>query len=234
MSEPITKRVKKGLKKIVHPAVRQLKPAPPLPTEPMSVRWGSDRGTPVDRYYIDRFIGAHSSDIKGAVLEIKDRRYTNQFGQGVDRSEVLDVDRANPNATVIADLAAADGIPSESYDCFILTETLQYIYDLKAAAAHAHRLLKPGGVLLVTVPCLSPIDMELEAVDYWRFTRNSCRELFSDLFDGAVEVEQYGNFASCMAWLAGLAVEEVDPALLDERSTMYVQGVCLRAQKQQA
>src|SRR3990170_7811785 len=40
--------------------------------EPISREFGFDRGLPVDRHYIERFLSAHSSDIRGRVLEIGD------------------------------------------------------------------------------------------------------------------------------------------------------------------
>src|SRR3954451_1583936 len=119
-------------------------------TRPLSDSWGRDRGTPVDRYYIERFLHEHRTDIRGRVLEVKDAGYTTRFGVGVSASAVLDVDATNPHATIVADLAWADGVGSESFDCFVLTQTLQLIPDLRAALVHARRLLRPGGVLLAT------------------------------------------------------------------------------------
>jgi hypothetical protein len=111
----------------------------------------------VDRYYIERFLDEERREIRGRVLEVLNREYTEQFGAGVDRSDVLDLDPANPAATIVADLAAAESIPSETFDCFILTQTLQFIFDVGAAVDHAHRVLRPGGTLLCTVPAVSRI-----------------------------------------------------------------------------
>ena len=232
MSDTLVKTVKSQIKKFAHPAIRCLKPAPHLPTKPVSTRWGSDRGTPIDIYFIDGFLTRFCHHIQGRVLEIKNKRYTKSLGQGVTQGDVLDIDPSNPDANVIADLAAADSIPDNTYDCFILTETLQYIYDFKSAVAHCHRILKPGGVLLVTVPCISPIDRELEDTEYWRFTKNSCERLFGEAFkEGQVEIEAHGNYFSCSAFLAGMALEEVDKKLLQDRWPTFVQGVCVRAIK---
>src|SRR5215475_200329 len=85
-------------------------------TVPLSDWYGYDRGTPVDRYYIERFLEEHRQDISGRVLEVKDSSYTNRYGIGVQRRDVLDIDRTNPHATIIADLTAADGIPSDQFD----------------------------------------------------------------------------------------------------------------------
>src|SRR5262249_27558042 len=108
-------------------------------TKPLSDDWGFDRGTAVDRYYIEGFLEHHKQDIHGRVLEVKDRSYTQRFGVGVEVSDVLDIDPNNPQANVVADLSQAHSIPSNFYECFILTQTLQLIYDVRAAIFHAHR-----------------------------------------------------------------------------------------------
>src|SRR5579864_8443482 len=108
-------------------------------TTPLSAGWGFDRGTPIDRYYIERFLGAHRSDIRGHVLEVADSRYTDRFGADVEASDVLDVSAENPRATLIADLGRPETLPEERYDCVVLTQTLQYVYDLGAAAEAVHR-----------------------------------------------------------------------------------------------
>jgi hypothetical protein len=117
-------------------------------TAPIGKNWGWDRGTPVDRFYIESFLERHRRDISGRVLEIKDASYTRRFGRGVTTSDVLDVNRENSGATIYADLAAADEVPSDAFDCIILTQTLQFIFDIPAALTHLHRVLASEGVVL--------------------------------------------------------------------------------------
>ncbi|MEJ7787734.1 MAG: hypothetical protein WKF96_23275, partial [Solirubrobacteraceae bacterium] len=52
-------------------------------SEPISSAWGFDRGLPVDRWYIERFLGQHRADVTGRVLEVKDSGYTDRFGHDV-------------------------------------------------------------------------------------------------------------------------------------------------------
>lgn len=186
----------------------------------------------MSRFYIDRFMNAHRDDITGTVLEIKNPRYANSLGSALKRVDILDIDTNNRHANIFTDLATADCLPSNTYDCFMINETLQFVYDLQSAVRHAHRSLRPGGILLVTVPCTAQHDSELKDVEFWRFTRTSCERLFGDVFgQEMIEVETYGNFASCVTGLTGMAVEENDPAMYDNVSPIYVQGVCVRAQK---
>src|SRR5262249_43672779 len=124
--------------------------------EPVSSVWGLDRGRPIDRHYIETFLDSRREDIGGRLLEGEDPGYTEIFGgDAVTVMDVLDIDSTNQRATIVADLSRADGIPSNRYDCFILVQTLHIIYDVKAALAHAYRILKAGGVLLCTVPAVS-------------------------------------------------------------------------------
>jgi SAM-dependent methyltransferase len=201
-------------------------------TVPLSDHYGRDRGTPIDRYYIEQFLGAERAAVTGSVLEVLNRDYTERFGTGVERSEIVDIDPDNTDATIIADLAAADDIPSAAFDCFILTQTLQYIYDLRAAVAHAHRILRPGGTLLCSVPTVSRIDRrELES-EYWRLTSAGCSRLFRDAFaHGEVRVRPRGNVLTAVAFLIGMAAEELSHHELEQDDPFFPIVVTVRATK---
>jgi SAM-dependent methyltransferase len=201
-------------------------------TSPLSEHYGRDRGTPVDRYYIERFLAAECIAVRGRVLEVMNDDYTRRFGTAVERSDVLDVDPANPVATVVADLAAAHTVPTASYDCFILTQTLQYVYPLESAIAHAHRILRGGGTLLCTVPVVSRIDrLELES-EYWRLTPAACSRLFGDIFGrDNVVVHTRGNVLTAVAFLLGMAAEELSPDELATDDPFHPLLVTVRATK---
>lgn len=202
-------------------------------TEPLSDKWGYDRGTPIDRYYIEHFLQKHRSDVSGQVLEVHDSNYSRRFGSSVGQYAVLDVDSANLNATMTADLSAADSIDADQFDCFILTQTLHLIYDIRSAVTHAHRILRPGGVLLATVPAVSKIVTSYEhANDYWRFTPASCLTLFGRVFSPEqVTVCSYGNVLTAIAFLSGLAHEELTPKELDFLDEQFPVIVAVRAVK---
>jgi len=168
-------------------------------------------------------------------LEVKDPRYTKQFGSGVSRSDVLDIDPANPLATMVADLASAPNVPSDSFDCFVCTQTLQFIYDVRGALGESHRLLRPGGVLLATVATVSKVDRHAGVDgDFWRLTMASCGCLFGAIFGaGNVDVRAYGNVLAAIGFLTGLAREDLTDAELDVEDELFPVLIGVRAIKAQ-
>jgi len=207
--------------------------------KPIGREFGGERGMPVDRYYIEAFLERQSGrseyvlgDIHGHVLEVGDDSYVRAFGgwQGAPASagdvhgrvtavDVLHVDKSNPQATIVGDLVDADHIPSNTFDCVICAQTLLLIYDVRAAIETLHRILKPGGVLLATVPGISQIcrpDYDLWG-DYWRFTTSAVRRLFTEAGFAAedLEIQAHGNVLVATAFLHGLASRELTPAELD-------------------
>lgn len=202
---------------------------------PISREWGFDRGRPVDRYYIERFLASHAADIQGHVLEIGSDRYTLTLGgDGVLQSDVLHVADALPGVTIVGDLTSADHIPSDCFDCVILTQTLQCLYDVRAAIETLHRILKPSGVALVTFPGISKVsreDMERWGY-YWSFTTLSARRRFGEFFEPrGVQVEAHGNVLTAVAFLHGIASGELEPEELDYHDPDYELLITVRAQK---
>lgn len=201
---------------------------------PISRRFGADRGRPIDRYYIERFLEVNAPHISGRVLEIGDAAYTRQFGgDRVLRSDVLHVEEGNPEATFVGDLASADHIPSDAFDCVILTQTLQFIYDVPAGIATIHRILKPGGVLLSTFPGITHTgDPHWCSTWCWSFTTVSAERLFREKFDERhVAIESFGNVLVAAAFLYGLADRELSRRELDYHDPFYPVVITVRAVK---
>lgn len=201
---------------------------------PVDANWGFERGTPVDRVYVERFIGSHAGDIRGRVLEIAAPDYTNRFGDGVTAIDILMAEEGNLQATIVADLTDAPEIGDETFDCAIVTQTLQFVYDVRAALATLHRILAPDGVLLATVPGLTKISaLEDEAYgEWWHYTARSLQRLGAEAFgEENVEVESYGNVLAASAFLYGLAESDLRAAELESRDPLYEVVVGLRAVK---
>jgi GT2 family glycosyltransferase len=202
--------------------------------EPISRHFGYDRGTPIDRYYIERFLEQNASDVSGRVLEIGDDSYTRRFGgDRVTLRDVLHVSEHHPGATFIGDLTSAPQLPSNAFDCIILTQTLHLIHDVRAAIATVHRMLKPGGTVLATAPGISQTSADEWAVHWhWSFTRLSLHKLFCECFpEPNVQVEACGNVLAAVSFLHGLSVAELHREELDHRDDQYEFLITLRARK---
>jgi SAM-dependent methyltransferase len=202
---------------------------------PIDSGFGLGRGKPVDRHYIEDFLRRNAGDIRGRVLEVAEDAYTRQFGgAAVTASDILHVDDSNARATLIGDLADGDDFPGDSFDCFICTQTLTYIYDVPRALATIHRILRPGGVLLATVPGISqmsPYDRDRWG-EYWRFTEQSLGRLLGESFGSDnVAVEAYGNVLASTAFLQGLCTDDLRKDELDHRDQRYQMLIAGRAVK---
>ena len=200
--------------------------------EPISRSYGLDRGRPIDRFYIEKFLLSEATAITGRVLEIADNTYTLMFGRDVTRSDVLNLQDVE-GATFVEDLTRGHTLPSNSFDCVILTQTLNLIFDMKAALKTIYRILKPGGVLLCTVPGITQIAYEgWNHTWYWGLTTNSAARLASEVFpETSVEAYSYGNVLSATAFLQGLADCELTRDELDVVDREYQVTVVLKATK---
>ena len=204
--------------------------------DPISRQWGGDRGLPVDRYYIEKFLQSRAGDIGGRVLGVGGDVYTRRFGdERVERADVVVGPPGDRSATFVADFADAPQLPSDAFDCIICTQTLQLIAELPAAVATLHRILAPGGVLLATVPGISQLyrDREGRWDDLWRFTEKGFQWLLASTFSPtAGEVEAHGNVLSAVSFLEGLSADELTAAELDHQDPYYPVLIAARAVKE--
>jgi SAM-dependent methyltransferase len=206
--------------------------------EPHRRGFGAHRGQSIDRYYIEKFLAANQAEIHGNILEVQSDDYTRRFGGSrVTHSEVIDLDIANPKRTITADLTNCPEIADDRFDSILCTQTLLLIYDVPAAIRELYRILKPGGVLLATLPGIAKV-CERSFIggageDYWRFTSASTQRLFSEAFgESNIGVTSYGNVLSAIAFLHGLVTPELTPEELDYNDPEYQMVVCVRARKE--
>ena len=184
-----------------------------MKAEPISRQFGTERGTPVDRRYIEDFLKVNRNYITGDVLEVEDSFYTNKYGTNVSSAYVLDVSSDASGITFNANLETGEGIKDSIADCFILTQTLMYIFDLATAVDSIYRLLKSGGTALITCSGISQNSRRCMD-DYgciYNFNADALRRLFGDKerFE-ILDVGSYGNVKTVTAHIAGLCVEDLD------------------------
>ena len=200
--------------------------------EPFSHEFGIDRGTPIDRIFIEAFLDSHADLVRGHVLEIADDTYARRYGNGKTTViDVLDVDSDNSAASIVGDLNRSGSLPRDTFDCAIVTQTLQYVEDLEAAVANLHGCLVPGGTLLVTVPGITRIDPGVGRVaDRWRFTPHGLSDLLARRFQpDAITSTGYGDLHAATAFLYGLAAEEIQLPPGDKRTSDFPVVVCASA-----
>lgn len=196
---------------------------------PLSERWGWDRGQPLHRFYVEQFLSRHAADVRGRCLEFNDPLYTRQFGgDRVTSTDVIHVEAGNPLATIVADLTRPNDVPSDHFDCIICTHVLHVVPDLPAIARELHRILAPGGVLLVAVPQLSMAGPEWH--ELWRFTPLGLRRVLEPAF-GPIEVEAFGNSLVAAAEIRGLVAAELSERELKAQDPRFAIEVCARAVK---
>jgi SAM-dependent methyltransferase len=195
-------------------------------TEPVS-KWGTRRGLPVDRWYIEAYLRDHVDLIHGRALEVKEDLYATRFG--ASSVEIVDIDATNRAATVVGDLCRPDLLAPQAYDVAIVTQTLMLLADPRAALTHLVSALRPGGALLVTAPTLARL---IDDNDRWRWTPSGLRDLLTAAApDGAhVEAVGLGNGLAARAFLFGLAVQDLDADVLDTHDPVYplIVGGCIR------
>lgn len=242
-------RVARGVRRRVGEQVRDRSasastdPAPPVGTidfgdlrrtDPISRDFGYSRGTPIDRVFIEAFLDQRRADIRGRVLEIGDDTYTRRFGgDRVVSAEVLHVATDDPAVTYVGTLEDGAGLPSDSFDCIVLTQTLQLVFDVDAALRTVQRVLRPGGVLLATVPGITQIASDQWSATWsWSFTPYSIRHLLEAAMPGAViDIAARGNVLTSTAFLQGIAAEELTTAEMDPDDPTFPMLITARAVK---
>jgi SAM-dependent methyltransferase len=201
--------------------------------EPVSRLFGLDRGTPIDRYYINNFLAEKREYITGKVLEVADNFYSEKYGTNVTSYEVLNVvDRSN--ATIVGDLTKIETLPLNTIDCFICTQVLNFIFDFQKAVEGAYHMLKPGGVMLATVGGISQIS-RYDANrwgHYWGFYPQGIAKAFEKVFGlKNVDVHSLGNSLSAISFIEGIAAEELEKSELDFNDQDYPVTITIFARK---
>lgn len=222
----------------LHESMRRLHPVNPEnfihTINPVSRGFGSERGKPIDRVYIEGFLREAAQKLRDVrdVLEVGSDAYSRRFFPS--SAELIQYDVLRYDCGM--DLTDVSTLPPNKYDVFVCTQVFNFIYDVKAAVHGSYYLLKPGGTLLATVQGnvgqVSRTDMKLWG-DYWRFTDLGIGKLISEVFgELQVKVYPYGNAFSATAFVQGMALEDIpDTKLLEPVESEYAICIGVIAQK---
>jgi hypothetical protein len=132
---------------------------------------------------------------KGPVLDIGSG-YRSARWEILSVDPTLDVKTADLNAAFqpdyIVDAADMVGIPEDSFGCVVCTELLEHIQSPEKVIHEIYRVLRPGGLVIFTVPFAVVIHERPDQPDYWRFTPRALRYLLEKFFRD-VSVEVFGD-----------------------------------------
>lgn len=231
MFQSIKQKSKRIFKPVIFNDFRNVKP--------ISTKFGFDRGKPIDRYYIEKFLNENKRYIHGEILEIAENTYSKKFCKedSNNKFNILTFDESDKRENIIfGDLTKIKTLPNNKINCFICTQTFNFIFDIKKAIEGAFYLLQENGVLLATVSGIAQIsryDMDRWG-DYWRFTDLSAKYLFGNIFGKEnVYVYVYGNVIAAISILQGIAIEDLpDYRLLDEHDVNYPVTIGIVARKE--
>lgn len=189
--------------------------------------FGESRGTPIDRYYIEKFLSGRKNfkrDIK--VLEVGDSNYSKKYFPNA-KHFVLEYESGSPGLiikkTLLLDLGSETLSIAGEFDVIIVPQTLNFIFNVQQAADNLVNLLRPGGQMLITSGFIS----QLSTYDYdrwgefWRLTDKALAKIFSNV-NVSVTTNQYGNLSAALLLLQCYSVEDVRKlGLLDHSEQCY-------------
>lgn len=111
--------------------------------------------------------------------------YASEFGMDSDRADIVYYDgKVMP-------------FDDASFDCVLCIEVLEHSEDPQLLAAEIARVVKPEGLLLLTVPWSARLHHLPH--DYHRFTRMRLQHLFAESGFGGIEIHERGNDISAIA-----------------------------------
>ncbi len=117
--------------------------------------------------------------------------------------------RQGPGVDVVLDLHAID-LPSESVGTLMVLDTLEHVEFPRRAIGECHRVLKPGGVLVMSSVMNFPIHDY--PYDYWRFTPDGFKSLLS-VFDASLI--EFAGMRHYPHTVVGLGVKQGGPDVAD-------------------
>jgi SAM-dependent methyltransferase len=106
--------------------------------------------------------------------------------------------------TWIGDVCEMAQVPAERYDTVVCHQVLEHVRRPASALEHMHRVLKPGGALIVSVPHLSRRH-ELPH-DYFRYTQEGLASAMSDAGLSVERIVAYGGVFAFMHHQTSLLV----------------------------
>jgi SAM-dependent methyltransferase len=182
------------------------------------------------RLWLDKLLQSFASEMRGRVMDIGGKRKNKRgsFQPPHEQAQAwfyvnLDL-TTEPN--LFADVSALP-VQGQSVDVVICTEVLEHLSDPQSCAAEILRILKPGGMALLSVPFLYPVHADPE--DFQRFTADGLKRLFSPC--ASLEVWPMGGFLGVLGMfleigLPGIRGNSLDKKILRRFLTWLSRQLC--------
>ena len=103
------------------------------------------------------------------------------FGIGNDYKTLDIIERVNPD--IVADICDTK-LPGEDWNLIILSQTIEHIFNFRAAIKECYRLLKSGGFLIIDCPFFYPyhgVEGKEGYGDYWRISHTAMKILVEEV-----------------------------------------------------
>lgn len=183
---------------------------------------------PLERASIFEFVAVQANRLPPGidVLDVGagDAPYRELFGG--QRYITLDHEETPHNRDVDL-VGSADAIPADagSFDAIVCTQVLEHVSDPGLVLHEFHRILRPGGRLIASVP-FAWEEHELPH-DYFRYTRPGIEYLLSDAGFDQFEVRPRTDYFTTLAqlvrnaaWATGDAPDGLDDLRIQARETL--------------
>lgn len=194
---------------------------------PYSRNFGLERGSPVGRYYVEKFLRENAGSIAGRCLEFGEPRYKSYFPKAT-RYEITDV-VPRPGVNYVCDIHEPRGMPKDHFDAIICTQVFEHLAYPEKAARSLYELMAPGGTLLLTAPFINPV--HYVPTDFRRFTPECLDMIIRDAGFVVESVGYGGNSLVSTGSLMGMVQEDFTKAELEKKDPVYPYNILIRARK---
>jgi SAM-dependent methyltransferase len=195
---------------------------------PICPIFGLTRGTVIDRYYLDKFIGEIREQVTGNVLEIGGV-LLNQETYGFHNAtqyQTLDV-LPRSGVTLVGDVNDPTIVRPESLDTVVIFNVLEHCREPWVVVKNIYSWLKPSGQCFCIVP--NAQKLHHAPIDCWRPLPQGMEYLFQDFSQQRLYL--YGNPLTLVASFMGISAEELSPQELEDFHPDYPVATCMAARK---
>jgi len=197
---------------------------------PACLDFGFSRGTPLDRYYLNKFVAESRDLVVGSVLEIGGQKGSHELYGFKNATSYVTMSIDSSDADITTDAHDASAALPESYDSIIIFNVLEHCRRPWVIASNIYSWLKPGGRVFVMIPNMQRIHEG--PGDYWRILPEGLRSIFNQF--NVEKLVTYGNLFTSIAALSGVSSEEIPTGDKDSLDTDYPTITCMTGSKAQS